>query len=83
MSTSEPKRHSGTFAEGEGEPDQYPGEEHVGTFAEGEAEPDQYPDEEHVGTFAEGEGEPDGVSRRGARRNVRRRRTTRSVVTCP
>jgi len=47
--------HPSTFAEGESNPTQYPGEEHVGTFAEGESNPTDHPEEEHVGTFAEGE----------------------------
>jgi hypothetical protein len=50
---SEEERHSGSFAEGESDPDKFPEDEHKGHFSEGQES--EHSDEEHVGRFSEGE----------------------------
>jgi hypothetical protein len=51
---SDEERHSGSFAEGESDPEEYPEDEHVGHFSEGQETEDE---EDHLGRFSEGEEE--------------------------
>jgi hypothetical protein len=51
---SDEERHSGSFAEGESDPAEYPDDENVGTFGEGQDTEDE---DDHVGRFSEGEEE--------------------------
>jgi hypothetical protein len=52
---SDEERHSGSFAEGESDPEHYPDDEHVGHYSEGQES--EHDDDEHVGRFSEGEEE--------------------------
>jgi hypothetical protein len=51
---SDEERHTGSFAEGESDPEEYPEDENLGRFSEGQETEE---DSDHVGRFSEGEEE--------------------------
>ena len=55
---ADPEQPQEGFAEGEADPQHYPGEDHVGRFSEGEEQlGEEDPEKHHEGRFSEGEEE--------------------------